>query len=809
MTATVIASPAGDTAIAGCFHCGEAIVGRPGYFVAFENQQHANCCAGCQAVAQTILDQGLGAYYRQRAVPAGRAEPMPASLRQQLALYDDAALQSHYVAQQGEVCESTLLLDGIRCAACVWLAEQTLRRQPGVRAVSVNYTSQRARVVWQAGQTSLSTLLAAVHQVGYSAQPFDPERQQLQQRRERTLSLVRLLVAGLSMMQVMMYAWPAYFASRVELPLDEDTLLRWASLLLTLPAATFCAWPFYRNAWRDVRGGRVGMDVPVALGVLGAFLPSVWATLSHHGAVYFDSVSMFVFLLLGGRFLEQAARRRSAEGIDRLSTLLPRFAHLLPDWPLAEARETPVVKLAVGDHVLVKPGETLPADGVLVEGRSELSEALLSGESRPIAKQAGDAVIGGSVNGEQALIMRVTGVGQATAVAGIVRLMDRALAEKPRLVAITERYAQAFVFAVLLLAAIGGAYWLHAAPQRALAIVVAVLVITCPCALALATPVALTAATGALARRGLLIASGHALPTLANITHVMFDKTGTLTRGEPQVIAAQLLADSEQVATLLRSLEARSEHPLARALLQHAGPGPLLTVTDSQQVRGRGVQACIDGLCYRIGKADYVAELAGSPCPAPERLWLGSSAGWLAGFVLADRLRDDATTTLARFAAAGVEVLIASGDQQSTVQALATQLPVSAARGDLNPAAKLNWLQNLQQRGAVVLMVGDGVNDGPVLAGAALSAAMGQGADVARQAADMVLLSEQLNVLADAHSLARRTRNIIRQNLLWALLYNAIAIPLALGGWVTPLLAGAGMACSSLLVVLNALRLTR
>jgi Cu2+-exporting ATPase len=353
------------------------------------------------------------------------------------------------------------------------------------------------------------------------------------------------------------------------------------------------------------------------------------------------------------------------------------------------------------------------------------------------------------------------------------------------------------------------AWWLHHDPSRALATTVAVLVISCPCALALATPVALTAATGALARRQFLIARGHALPTLAQVTHVMFDKTGTLTVGKPRVVGATLLVTDDEAKRLVRSLESHSEHVLARALLDHVGEGPVEPVTQLHHERGQGIEGVIDGVRHRIGKAAYVAALVGTHCPDEQLMWLGRPGQWLAGFAVADGLRDDAIETIRTLRRSGLSVLIASGDRVTTVNALAATLGVDEAHGDLLPADKLAWLTTLQDEGAVVWMIGDGVNDAPVLAGAALSAAMGQGADVARQTADIVLLGEQLAPLADGYALARKTRRVVIENLCWATAYNLVAFPLAACGLVTPLLAGVGMASSSLLVVLNALRLAQ
>ena len=780
--------------------------------IRFDGVEHPACCAGCEAVARTILDTGLDAYYRRREKLAEKAAPLPPELLERIALYDDPAVRRQFVQQQGDSQEASLLLEGITCAACVWLNETTLRQLPGMRFVSVNYGSHRARVRWDPSQLSLSAILEAIARIGYRAHPFDAERLDTMHRRERRLSLTRMLVAGLGMMQVMMFAYPAYFADRIELPLDQDTLLKWASLLLTLPVVTFCAWPFYAGTWRDLKSRQFGMDVPVTLGILGAFLPSLWNTLTQSGGhVYYDSVSMFVFLLLLGRYLELNARRRASEDAERLAKLLPAFAHAYPAWPDTTVHEVPVARLAIGDVVLVKPGETVPVDGTVLEGDSEVSEALLTGESTPIGKTTGDTVVGGSVNQSQPLILRATQVGDDTRVAGIVRLLDRALAEKPRLAELANRYAGRFVVLILLVAAATAFWWGRHDPARALWITVSVLVITCPCALSLATPAALTAATGTLARLGLLVTRGHAVPTLAEVTHVVFDKTGTLTHGRLQVTGWSWWTPVKQGAAIVRGMESRSEHPVAQALLASLGQGNAATPERLQNHRGQGLEADIDGMTYRLGKPDFVAALVGTPPPtaADGAIWLGNQNGWLGSATLRDSLREDAADTLARLKSAGLQLLLASGDQPTGVDAIRQSLPLDDARANLTPEGKLAWIESLQAQGAVVAMVGDGINDAPVLAKAQLSIAMGSGTDIARSSADMVLLGEHLSPLAEGVLLARKTRRIVSQNLLWALCYNGIAIPLAVTGHVTPLVAGAGMAASSLLVVLNALRLTQ
>ncbi|WP_374335793.1 heavy metal translocating P-type ATPase [Leeia sp.] len=797
-----------------CYHCQLPVPAGADFPIRLDSGHAPACCAGCQAVAQTILDSGMGVYYRQRSEPAGKADPLPDSLRQQLLLYDDPLVQQDFVHpsdQHPELQEAQLLLEGITCAACVWLNEQTVRRLPGVHHVSINYSSYRAVVRWDPAQVRLSDILQAISLIGYRAHPFDASRQAAQYQQERKTALRRVFVAGFGMMQVMMYAWPAYFSDRLELPLDQDVLMRWASLLLTLPVVLYSAWPFYLGSWRDLKSGRMGMDVPVTLGILGAFLPSVWATVSQHGAVYFDSVTMFVFLLQGGRYLELTARRKASESADSLSRLLPAFAHHLPHWPQPEVVEQPLARLEVGDHVLVKPGETIPVDGEVVDGDSLVVEALLTGESTPLPRQPGDRVVGGSLNQHNPLVIRATQVRQTTRLAGIVRLLEQALGEKPRMAELANRFAHGFVLLILLVAIATAFYWGRHDPAQALWVTVSVLVITCPCALSLAVPVALTAATGQLARLGVLVGRGHALTTLPQVTQVVFDKTGTLTLGELSVARAHYFAAAAEVQPLLVSLESRSEHPVARALLRHAGSHAALPLSDYDNQRGQGVSAVIAGQRYWLGRPEYAAPHCSAPCPTePEHaVWLASCTQWLAAFELSDTLRPDAQATVQALQRAGLRVTLASGDQRGPVAHIAHSLGISDWYASLSPEDKLALIRERQQAGEVVMMVGDGVNDAPVLAQAQLSVAMASGADLARHSADMILNTPQLWPLYQGWQLASQTRRIMRQNLLWGFCYNGIAIPLAVLGHVTPFIAGIGMAGSSLLVVLNALRLLR
>ncbi|UXY13984.1 heavy metal translocating P-type ATPase [Chitiniphilus purpureus] len=797
-------------AAATCFHCGEPIPTGLTLHIRYRNRLEGACCAGCQAVAQSIIDAGLGDYYVQRDRPADRAEPLPDALREQLRLYDDPALQVGFVRIEGEQREAALMIEGIVCAACVWLNERQLARLPGVLAVSINYSTHRARVRWDSARLSLSQILETIAAIGYRAQPYDAARQEAAQEQARKRALFRLWVAGLSMMQVMMFVVPIYLAPPGEIEPIWLTMLHWASALLTLPVVLYSSWPFYQSSWRDLKRGRAGMDLPVAIGVLSAFCASVYALLTGHGEVYFDSVSMFVFLLLAGRYLESRARQKAGAALERLVKLLPAFAHRLSNWPADRTpSEAAVAHLAVGDVLLIKPGETVPADAQVLEGQADVDEALLTGESRPIAKTVGATLIAGTVNRDSPLIARVTQVGEDTRLAGIVRLLDRALAEKPRMALIADRVAGWFV-AGLLLAALGTWwFWQQHDPAHALPITVAVLVISCPCALSLATPAALTAATGALARRGVLITRGHVLETLATVTDVVFDKTGTLTLGLPRLLHIEAHRGTpEQARQLAAALEAQSEHPLARAL-QADTP---LTAHALVNHPGGGLTGTINAVHYAIGAPAFVAAQTGHPAPMPRsdatQVALADEQGWIATFELADTLREDAASAVNALQRNGLRIHLLSGDHAAAVHQAAGMLGILAVRPAARPEDKLAYLKALQAEGARVLMVGDGVNDAPVLAAADVSIAMGAATDVAQAAGDAVLYDNRLCELAAAHACARKTRRVIRQNLGWALGYNLIALPLAMAGLVTPWLASVGMAASSLIVVGNALRLS-
>ncbi len=765
-------------------------------------------------VAQTIRAAGLEAFYRRRTAAAERADPAD----DRWDPYDALVESGDLVTTSGDgSCQASLLLEGIHCAACIWLNETYLQRQPGVLEVSINFVSRRARVRWDPRQAKLSDLLRAIAAIGYRAYPYDAARRETLARREALMLLKRAAIAVLVMMQVMMFAVPAYITADGVAP-EQQALLGWASLVLTLPAMLFCAAPFFTGALRDLRLGRLGMDVPIALGVGGAFGASAWATITGDGAVYYDSVTMFIALLLTARYVELRARQKSGDAIEAIARELPEIAERLPAYPATLTAETVVAaRLMTGDVVRVSPGMTFPADGAVIEGRSSVEEAVLTGESRPRSKQVGDPVLAGSINRESPLIVRVTASGEATRLAGIARLVERAATERPRAARLADRVAAWFVGGLISVAAVAGLAWLQFDPSRALAVTFAVLVVSCPCALSLATPAALAAAARTLGKERILAVRGDALETLARITDVVFDKTGTLTDGKVKLASVHPLAAlaRDDCLALAAALEQGSEHPIARALLAAAPRAGLAYGVVS--VPGCGVEGVIAGARYRLGRPEWAGALHGKPLQpvaqevAPEAtpVALADDHGYLALFTLADALRPGTPALIAALRRLGLRVFLLSGDRDETTRRIATAAGIPVARGDTMPDDKRAYVAALQRDGAIVAMVGDGINDAPSLAQADVSLSLGSAATLAQWTADIVVLGDDVGRIAGAIDVARRTFRVIRQNLAWAFAYNLIAIPLAATGQLSPLAASLGMSISSLLVVGNALRLSR
>ena len=717
--------------------------------------------------------------------------------------------------------ETALTLEGIHCGGCVRRCEQGLTDVPGVQDFQVNLSTRRAQLVWNPTQIKLSAVLQKLAQIGYPAYPYDARQQEDRYRRERNRALRRLAVAGFGMMQIMMLAIALYAGDFYDMDEAMRGFLRWVSLFVALPVVFYAAQPFFLNAWNGLKNGQLGMDVPVSLAIGGAFLASCWATIQGGGEVYFDSVSMFTFFLLLGRFLEMGARHKASRSSEDLIHLLPAIATRLDN---DQETLVPVAQLKRGDTVLVKPGETIPADAKIISGASSVDESLLTGESLPLSKHSDERVIGGSVNIESPLTLRIEKVGPDTVLSAMNRVLQRAQLEKPQLARLADRVASYFVGALLLVASVVAYWWSQHQPADAFWITLSVLVVTCPCALSLATPAALTAATGAMTRLGLLITRGHALETLARVDHIIFDKTGTLTLGQLQVdeVIPQRGLAADQCLSIAAALERQSEHPIGKALVKKAikeAALPEISAERSQATKvtaspGLGMEGLVAGRHYRIGNPAYALGLSGKPLAfdtdhSGSLVVLADEQGPLAVFRLDDELRPQALETVAALKRLGLGVEIGSGDHAPAVRRIAEQLGIEYFNGGMRPEQKLQRVRALQAQGKIVAMVGDGVNDSPVLACAQVSIAMGSGTEIARSSADMVLLSERLDRIVDGVQLARRSLRIIRQNLAWALGYNAVALPLAAGGFIAPWMAAIGMSLSSLIVVLNALRLSR
>ncbi len=808
-----------------CFHCGLPVPRGAHYPVHFEGRPRETCCGGCQAVANAIIENGLGGYYHHRTVPAGNpGQPLIPDELRELELFDQPEVQRQFVTDEtdrdsGRVLrEASLILEGITCAACVWLNERHVRALSGVIEFTVNYSTHRARVRWDPERLALSDILQAVRAIGYRAHPYDPGTRDKAFQRERHVALRRLAVAGLGMMQVMMLAVALWLGAGDEDHAQLLQFMRWVAAGLTTPVVFYSAVPFFKSAWRDLEHRQLGMDVPVSLAILSTYFASLYSVFLGTGEhVYFESVAMFVFFLLTSRYLELMARQRSSQAIDRLDRLIPAVATRVADDGSDE--QVPVAELVPGDRVRVRPGEPLPADGLVESGESTVNQSLLTGEPEPCLRQSGDAVTGGTVNVDSPLLIRVTRVGAETTLAAIQRLLDRAQTDKPRLARMAEKGTGHFVAAVLILTALVGMVWyLWIAPDRAFWVVVAMLVATCPCALALATPVAITTTTGVLSRIGLLLTRGQAVEDMARATVVCFDKTGTLTVGRPEWVGSQVLApgiDEQEALRIAAALERHSEHPLAKALVQAAGSNPVPTaMTHVRNVAGRGLSGVLDGTEIRVGTADFVGldRIPDSVFPPAAyaqatAVWLSRADTTVAVFWLADQPRPAVHETIAELQSLGLEVVLLSGDRPESAAVFAANAGIAEAHGGMTPEDKVAYVRRRQAQGDIVLMAGEGINDAPVLAGANVSLAMGSGTRIAQTQADLVLMSDRLDAIPAAIRQGRFTLRIVRQNLAWAVGYNALALPVAATGLLTPWLAALGMSLSSLIVVGNALRL--
>ncbi len=799
----------GDAADGGlalaCAHCGDSLAGLKIVRRAIGGHTQDFCCLGCAFIAEQL--------HLARASDADRVA-LEASLA-----------QGPTSGNLSTASRAQIEIRGMVCAACALLIEHRLRRAPGVINAHVDFTAQRAYVGFDPKRTDLAGLKRQIERTGYRTDVGASR-----EKRRHRIELLRVLLAWLMMMQVMMLAVPAYVTAPGDIPADIEQLLRVAQLVLTVPVMLFCAAPILRAAVSQVRVGPIGMDLPIVLGLSAAFAASAWATIIAHGPVYFDSITMFVALVLGVRWLQARALRAARGHLDAAQRRARMTAQRLRGFPASLATESiPAERLVVDDHVLVPVGESVPADGVIVQGVSSVSQAWLTGEATPIEKHDGAPVLAGSVNLEQPLVVRVTRAGEATSLAALRRLVDDAGRERPRIVELANRIAVAFLWIVLAVTAATVAGWWWVDPGQALPAAVAVLVATCPCALSLAAPAALAATQSALAERGVLTARSAALESLARIDVLACDKTGTLTTAEPvltRVIALRGHRSTEALAQAA-ALEAVAAHPFARALAQSA-KATNTAVPAAQDVAispSAGIEGTVGGRRLRIGKIEFALAMASEtvqnawfkrwPALAAQLpredsvIALADAQGALALFAFGEALRPEAAALVDAARTAGGEVLLVSGDRAGAVERIARALGIERAYAQQTPASKRELVAQLQSSGRRVAMLGDGFNDAPVLAQADVSIALAEGASLAQARADFIVLSSRAGDVATLLRGARRGMAIVRQNFAWALLYNLAAIPLAAFGFLSPALAAVGMAASSAVVVANALRARR
>ncbi len=811
-----------------CFHCGLPVLDSQAAPVLEVNgKQRVFCCYGCQAVCKAIVDAGLEDYYRHRTDDAVTAnQPVIPDFLERVSLYDRPEIQKGFVTRQENGCEAFLLLENIRCPACLWLNEKNLRSLPGVIDVHIDDISQRARVRWDPDVIRLSQILTAITDIGYIAHPYDASRNEQLQKLRRRRSTERLIFAGAIGMLVMNFSLANYFMAGPEqggaLPL-WITIGRWTSVVLVILLMAYPGQEFFAGAWGDLRNRRLGMDIPVVLGLFFAFAGSLYTTISGYGEVYFDSIAMFIFFLLLARRYELGGKLRAANHLDRLVRITPKTALRIDED--GSRQNISVDELLPGDLIRLLPGETVPVDGTISNGSSSFDESLITGELHPVLRQHGDHVVAGSVNGEQPVVIRVTNTMQASTLSEIQQLVEQGLEQRPHYAQLAQQVSGWFIMAILVIAAATTVYWLNVEPANWLPSVIAVLIVTCPCALALATPVALAVSAGRFMEIGVLPLRMQALDDLAKSDFFVFDKTGTLTAGHPVLSAVFTVGklDRDQCLSFASALSADSEHPLAKAVRLN-DPDSSVVAVNKKNVPGSGVLATIDDMQWSLGKPSFTAEVFAAQATelSPEILslvedsqsngqlvsLLSNSHGIQAVLTFDDPLRSSVQEMLTGLTNTGVtDFAVLSGDSQRSVSKLCHQLDISDCHGGMSPQDKLGWTKKHQQDGFRIAMFGDGINDAPTLAAADVSISFSSATDLANVSSDFLILGDDPGALVNARLLAKKTRRNILQNLAWAAAYNLVAVPFAAAGYIPPWGAAIGMSVSSLIVVMNALRL--
>ncbi|WP_320823514.1 heavy metal translocating P-type ATPase [Reinekea sp.] len=795
-----------------CFHCGLLNADNP-FVLTVLGEPRSFCCLGCQAAAQTIVDTGLGEYYRfhqpdQQPVDTALSEKQQQALR----VYDRDDVQNEFTTRSSDGSKSALfLIEGISCSACTWLIEKRLQQLPGVAFVAMNAATHRLSIQWRPADIQLSDIVKTLLLIGYRAAPYLPdEAEQVRQRTQRQF-ILRLGVAGIGMMQAMMNAVALYSGDIGQV---HERWLWWTSLVLTLPVILISAWPFFTAAGHALKGRQLSMDVSVSIAILSAFLASVWATVTGQGEVFYESVNMFTFFLVLSRFLEFRARTLSSTQGNALVRVLPATCSLVEGGSL---REISIRDLLDGQVIRLLPGETSPCDGTVVRGQSEFDESSFSGEFKGSSKNIGDPILAGTINQLQSIDLRVSHVATGSAVNFLQQLVDRASAEKPRIAELADQGSRQFIWSTLLAALLIGLVWLWYDPERAFWVVISVLVVTCPCALSLATPTALAQAMAQLKKQGFVITRGYVLERLAQLTEVAFDKTGTLTEGRFDLSEFTRCPDADRYGLseahlkyICGALEQYSEHAMASALkpLAQEFSSAALPIEAVEAISGAGIQGQSAQGLWRLGSAVFTNFRAQESASEGTRLYLTCNGDLMAKLRLTDRLRSTVAPLFGNLAALQIRTHVLTGDSNTVAE---TRLRAAGLSGQFIPGCrpedKLRWVE--QRAANPLAVVGDGLNDAPFLAGAAVSIAMLEATDLTKTQADVLLFTNDLQVIAKAIRLARRTKRIIRQNLIWALLYNLLALPIAALGLVAPWQAAIGMSVSSLIVVGNASRLRK
>lgn len=802
-----------------CFHCGQAIAAGADFHQLLENAERHFCCFGCQSVCAAIYDAGLQGYYQR--TPAGVLLGPPPEPPKDIEIYDFDEVQQEFARCSGEVREINLLVEGIHCAACVWLIERGLQRSPAVLNAEVNLAGKRLHLKWDNSKSKLSDLIRLLSKIGYSAVPYDPETAEGSIRKANRAMLFRLFFAGFAMMNMMWISIALYSGANQD---EFRQFFHWMGLVLATPALLYSGYPFFRGAVGGLRAGHLTMDLPIAIGLSVTYAYSFYVTVTYNrsGEVYFDTVTNLTFVILIGRYLEGMFRHQAISATKRLMELQPRVALLMRD---GQEQMTPIRGIKPGDQVLVKPGYTVPVDGVVLEGQSTVDESMLSGESLPVRKQAGAAVSAGTVNASGALLVEVRTQMQDTTLSRIIRLVEEAQASKAPIQRLADTIVPWFVLVTLICASLTFFIWNSHDFEIALMAATSVLIITCPCALGMATPMSIAVASGLGAKHGILVKNGLVLETLSRVTHFVLDKTGTLTEGKMSVAGVEVAKGeiSESLLGLAAAVERFSEHSIARAIVAEAelrhGSFRDTEVGDFHATAGLGVVARVDGEAILLGSAEWlvqngVALDAGLDRRAREWEQQATSCVYMARagknvaiFAIADRLRKDARMLVDALRTSGIGVTLLSGDRKPVAEAVARELGGMEVIAEVLPQDKDQVIRRLQQGGAIVAMVGDGVNDAPALIRADVGIALGSGTDVSVESADIVLMYNELGKVLQATQLSQRTLRTIRQNIGLSFLYNIIMVPLAMMARVSPLVAAITMPISSLIVIGNAARI--